>query len=431
MGDIALLRGRSVQGLSTRSRRPPSGAPRRERPRARVIHRRGQARPQPARPMVERMSTAETPALAAPAPAEGAPPGRRLRRAPARPDPRARPRRAADRRRRRPRSQRGGRPRAERPPAARATSRTLPVLGPDHHRRQREHRRHLAIARQLAAELPGVARRAPRRKGPRPGAARGVGGSDAAGPRLHGRRPLDRSRRAAAAGRPAVCGPQRRGDRHPAAHGRPASCAAPKREVISRGYNLILRTTLRARFTDAQCGFKAIRADARARLLPLVQDDGWFFDTELLVLAERAGCASTRCRSTGSTIPTAGSTSSPTAVEDLRGRPSAARSRPAGSAAPTCERVGRRRADRPGCRPAWPVSSCGSRPSASRARSPTSLLSAAARRRRRAGRQPARAAADRDRQYCGQPPAHLRRPRARRLGRDQLEGLASSASASR
>jgi glycosyltransferase involved in cell wall biosynthesis len=63
----------------------------------------------------------------------------------------------------------------------------------------------------------------------------------------------------------------------------------PKREVISRGYNLLLRGTLRARFSDAQCGFKAIRADVARELLPLVEDTGWFFDTELLVLAERAG----------------------------------------------------------------------------------------------------------------------------------------------
>jgi glycosyltransferase involved in cell wall biosynthesis len=63
----------------------------------------------------------------------------------------------------------------------------------------------------------------------------------------------------------------------------------PKRELISRCYNLILRATLRARFSDAQCGFKAIRTDVAAQLLPLVADDSWFFDTELLVLAERAG----------------------------------------------------------------------------------------------------------------------------------------------
>lgn len=62
-----------------------------------------------------------------------------------------------------------------------------------------------------------------------------------------------------------------------------------KRELISRSYNLILRQTLRARFSDAQCGFKAIRRAAARELLPLVQDDAWFFDTELLVVAERAG----------------------------------------------------------------------------------------------------------------------------------------------
>jgi putative flippase GtrA len=63
----------------------------------------------------------------------------------------------------------------------------------------------------------------------------------------------------------------------------------PKREFISRSYNLILRGALAARFSDAQCGFKAIRRDVAHRLLPLVEDTGWFFDTELLVLAERAG----------------------------------------------------------------------------------------------------------------------------------------------
>ena len=63
----------------------------------------------------------------------------------------------------------------------------------------------------------------------------------------------------------------------------------PKRELISRGYNLLLRTLMGARFSDAQCGFKAIRRDQARALLPLTTDTGWFFDTELLVLAERAG----------------------------------------------------------------------------------------------------------------------------------------------
>jgi putative flippase GtrA len=63
----------------------------------------------------------------------------------------------------------------------------------------------------------------------------------------------------------------------------------PKRELISRVYNGILRATLATGFSDAQCGFKAIRADSARLLLPYVEDTGWFFDTELLVLAERSG----------------------------------------------------------------------------------------------------------------------------------------------
>src|SRR6185436_6357027 len=56
----------------------------------------------------------------------------------------------------------------------------------------------------------------------------------------------------------------------------------PKREFISRAYNRILRTVLRAKFSDAQCGFKAVRRDALDGLLADVRDDAWFFDTELL-----------------------------------------------------------------------------------------------------------------------------------------------------
>jgi glycosyltransferase involved in cell wall biosynthesis len=62
-----------------------------------------------------------------------------------------------------------------------------------------------------------------------------------------------------------------------------------RRELISRCYNRLLRVAFRAGFSDAQCGFKAIRASAAAPLLPLVVDEGWFFDTELLVLAQRRG----------------------------------------------------------------------------------------------------------------------------------------------
>src|ERR1700678_2420848 len=62
-----------------------------------------------------------------------------------------------------------------------------------------------------------------------------------------------------------------------------------KRELISRSYNLLLRAALRNAFSDAQCGFKAVRTDIARLLLPLVDDEAWFFDTELLVLAERSG----------------------------------------------------------------------------------------------------------------------------------------------
>ncbi|MGI8451989.1 MAG: glycosyltransferase [Streptosporangiaceae bacterium] len=63
----------------------------------------------------------------------------------------------------------------------------------------------------------------------------------------------------------------------------------PRRELISRCYNLLPRATLGARFSDAQCGFKAIRSDRARALLPLTRDASWFFDTELLILAQRAG----------------------------------------------------------------------------------------------------------------------------------------------
>ncbi|WP_169980531.1 bifunctional glycosyltransferase family 2/GtrA family protein [Microbispora sp. H10836] len=63
----------------------------------------------------------------------------------------------------------------------------------------------------------------------------------------------------------------------------------PKREVISRSYNLLLRSLMGARFSDAQCGFKAARTEVVQALLPAVRDEAWFFDTELLLLAEQHG----------------------------------------------------------------------------------------------------------------------------------------------
>jgi putative flippase GtrA len=62
-----------------------------------------------------------------------------------------------------------------------------------------------------------------------------------------------------------------------------------QRELLSRGYNRLVRMVLGSSCSDAQCGFKAMRRDVAAELLPLIEDNEWFFDTELLVTAQRLG----------------------------------------------------------------------------------------------------------------------------------------------
>jgi hypothetical protein len=59
--------------------------------------------------------------------------------------------------------------------------------------------------------------------------------------------------------------------------------------MISRGYNRLIKLMFNTRFSDAQCGFKAVSRAAAVKLLPLIENDRWFFDTELLILAERSG----------------------------------------------------------------------------------------------------------------------------------------------
>ena len=63
----------------------------------------------------------------------------------------------------------------------------------------------------------------------------------------------------------------------------------PKREITSRGYSLLFRAMFFTSFRDAQCGFKAASRRAADDLAPLVEDNGWFFDSELLILAEKCG----------------------------------------------------------------------------------------------------------------------------------------------
>jgi len=62
-----------------------------------------------------------------------------------------------------------------------------------------------------------------------------------------------------------------------------------KREVVSRGYSLLFRTMFQTGFRDAQCGFKVLTRRAADEVVPLVVDTGWFFDSELLILAEKNG----------------------------------------------------------------------------------------------------------------------------------------------
>src|SRR5437016_8862146 len=92
-----------------------------------------------------------------------------------------------------------------------------------------------------------------------------------------------------------------------------------KREFISRCYNLLLRLFLGARFRDAQCGFKAIRADVARDLLPAVEDESWFFDTELLTLAEEAGLRIYEVPVDWTDDPDSRVDILRTALEDLRG----------------------------------------------------------------------------------------------------------------
>jgi glycosyltransferase involved in cell wall biosynthesis len=61
------------------------------------------------------------------------------------------------------------------------------------------------------------------------------------------------------------------------------------REIISRGYNLLIRLLFQGTFKDAQCGFKAISREAFELLAPLLKNRNWFFDSEMLIIAMKAG----------------------------------------------------------------------------------------------------------------------------------------------
>jgi glycosyltransferase involved in cell wall biosynthesis len=145
-----------------------------------------------------------------------------------------------------------------------------------------------AIARALAAELPGVEHMRLERKG-RGRALRAAW--SASGARVVAYMDVDLStdlRALLPLVAPLLSGHSDLAIGTRLAHGARV-VRGPKRELISRAYNRLLHAVLRARFSDAQCGFKAVRREALQGLLDDVRDDGWFFDTELLVLAQRRG----------------------------------------------------------------------------------------------------------------------------------------------
>jgi glycosyltransferase involved in cell wall biosynthesis len=62
-----------------------------------------------------------------------------------------------------------------------------------------------------------------------------------------------------------------------------------KREILSRGYNILIKLFFQTRFSDAQCGFKGVTRRVVDKLIPKISDNAWFFDSELLIVGEKKG----------------------------------------------------------------------------------------------------------------------------------------------
>ncbi len=184
----------------------------------------------------------------------------------------------------------------------------------------------------------------------------------------------------------------------------------PKRELVSRCYNLLLRGVLGAGFSDAQCGFKAIRADVAAEVLPLVEDPSWFFDTELLVVAERCGLRIHEVPVDWYDDPDSRVDVVSTALDDLRGVCRLRRSLGSGTlpVAAIAERMGRGRV---GAGLTDAGAAVRGRRGAEHRRAPRSLRDPAVAGRVGAVGQPAGAPAGHRGQHRHEPALDLRRPR--------------------
>jgi len=122
-----------------------------------------------------------------------------------------------------------------------------------------------------------------------------------------------------------------------------------KRELISRAYNWLLRAVFHTDFRDAQCGFKALRRDVAAHLVPLIEDDSWFFDTEMLVLAARNGLRISEIPVDWIDDNDSRVRIVSTSIEDLRGVARVARTLRRGGGRGDFTEVGRSRLDRSPC----------------------------------------------------------------------------------
>ncbi len=94
---------------------------------------------------------------------------------------------------------------------------------------------------------------------------------------------------------------------------------SPKREFLSRSYSLLFRILFFTGFKDAQCGFKAISRKVVNDIIPHIQDNGWFFDTELLILSEKNGYKIKEIPVTWTDDPDTRVKIFKTAYEDLKG----------------------------------------------------------------------------------------------------------------
>ena len=92
-----------------------------------------------------------------------------------------------------------------------------------------------------------------------------------------------------------------------------------KREFVSRGYNLLIRSMFFTGFQDAQCGFKAMTRRAAEEILPKIENNNWFFDTELLIIAAKRGYRIKQIPVKWTDDPNSSVNIARTAAEDIKG----------------------------------------------------------------------------------------------------------------